>query len=267
MLPLDCSQTASKLLDGASVTALKTESGVRVDLLRNGPDAIVRKQYLNSGFRLLQTIWRQSRAAREFANLQAATAAGLPCTKALGWQEDRRLGLVHSSTVITQFVADTRPLKAVLKELPADAYHARCRTTGEIGRLLAKLHANGILWCTPMPRNLLVQGQPANGRLVLCDLPAAVIFSGPVPAKATLIDLFDAIASPSRRRDFSNTDRLRCLRQYTNHNRAATRKLWQLLNRITVRGHRLRKGFLRTIRGYIFPSRATTRQQAAPNTQ
>lgn len=265
MLRLDTLQRHPRHSQETRVTALKSERSVRVDLLNDGPDAVVRKQYLNSGLRLLQTMGRQSRAAREFANLEAASAAGLPCTKALSWQEDRRLGLVHSSTVVTQFVEGCRPLKEVLRELPADAYQARRRITSEIGRLLARLHANGILWCSPMPRNFLLQGLPDTGRLVLCDLNSAVIFGGRVPAKAVLVDLFDAIASPSRRRDFSNTDRLRCLRNYTDGNRAATRRLWRLLNRITVRGHRSRKGFLRTLRAYILPSRSVAPPQAASN--
>ena len=265
MLPLDSLPNRSSTSQPGDVTALKTERSVRVDLLRHGPNPVVRKQYLNSGLRLLQTMGRRSRAAREFANLEAATSAGLPCTKPVGWAEDRRLGLVHSSTVVTQFVSDSRPLKAVLRELPADAYRARRSITCEIGRLLARLHTNGILWCTAMPRNFLLQGLPDTGRLVLCDLPSAVLFSGRVPPKATLVDLFDAIASPSRRRDFSKTDRLRCLRAYTDDNRAATRKLWRLLNRITVRGHRSRNGFLRTIRAYMFPYRAVASQKAAPN--
>jgi len=256
--PLDLQRLARE-----RIVELKKEPTVRVDLLGRGPEAVVRKTYLNMGLRLLQTIGRQSRAAREFANLTAAAAAGLPCTPALHWQEQRLLGFVRSSTLLTRFVADTRPLKAVLTELPSSSCTVRRRLAREIGRLLAQLHANGILWCTPMPRNFLLQGHPETGQLLLCDLPSAVHFPGTVPPAAALLDLFDAAASPSRRRDFSRTERLRSLREYTGDDRDATRKLWRRLHRLSRRGHRWRKSALMALRTYILPHRPTMARRAS----
>jgi hypothetical protein len=227
----------------------------RVERVGSGSDAVVRKTYRNRGLRLLQTFLRRARAEREYANLALVAARGLPCTEPVGCSAERRLGFVRSSTLVTRYVADARPLKAVLAEAPRAQRRVLARALGE---LLAALHAAGVLWCTPMPRNVLVQGPLVQGsgarpRLLLCDLPAAIDFGHPVPRRCALLDLFDAFASPSRRREWSRTERLRGLIAWARGDRGAARRACAALHRRSVAGHRVRKNFVMALRTYILP--------------
>src|SRR5439155_15357974 len=93
-LPLDDLAAQRRLV-------LKDERSARVEVLGLGAGAVVRKVYRNRGLRLLQTFLRRSRAEREFENLRAATARGLPCTPPLGWCARCRAGFVLDSTLVT----------------------------------------------------------------------------------------------------------------------------------------------------------------------
>jgi hypothetical protein len=237
-------------LAAAARRPIKDEPGSLVERLGEGADAVVRKTYRNRGLRLLQTCLRRSRANREFDNLTAVAAAGLPCTAPLAWSERRCCGFVRDSTLVTRYLPESRSLKSVLQELPAAAAPRR-RLVAEFGALLARLHASGFLWCTPMPRNVLLQGSARDGRLVLCDLPSALRYPAPVPPRARLLDLFDAACSPSRRRELSRTERFRCLLAYARSDRARTRQLWRALRRRSLLGHRLRRSLVLGLRLYI----------------
>jgi tRNA A-37 threonylcarbamoyl transferase component Bud32 len=244
-------------------TVLKDEPGARVELLGSGADAVVAKTYRNRGLRLLQTLWRRPRAAREFDNLAAVAAAGIACTPPRQWSAVRRLGCVLESTLVTSFVADTAPLKAVLAAAPpALRAPTRRRLAAELGQLLLRLHAAGILWATPMPRNVLVAGAAERAQLVLSDAPAAVCWPHAVPDAAVLLDLYDAVASPSRCRDWSRSERMRCLLAYAAGDCARARTLWRALARRTRAGHRLRKNLLMALRTYIL-RRSTTAVRGA----
>lgn len=234
---------------------IKDEPAATVELLGVGAEAVVVKTYRNRGLRLVQTWLRRSRAQREFANLAAVAALGLPCTPPRQWSERRHLGLVLRSTLVTDHVAGTRSLKALLADIGRGGRSpVRAALATALGRLLAALHQGGVLWATPMPRNVLVPtAELATGsfRLVLCDLPAAVHWNGPVPAAARLLDLFDAIASPSRQREWTRPERLRCLRAYCGGDPDRARRLWQTLARRRPFGQRLRKNLLMAVRTYI----------------
>lgn len=230
---------------------LKAEDGVQVELLGPTGEAVVRKVYRNRGLRLLQSFARPSRAAREFRNLQVAAVGGLPCTPPLGFSEDRRSGCVLASTLLTLQVPDTRPLKAVLAGLPRTEMALRRRLLAEMGRLLARLHGIGLLWCASMPRNFLLEGPAAGARLWICDLPTAVRYPRRVPCAAALVDLYDAAGSPSRRRDFSRSERLHLLRAYAGGDRAAARRLWRRLARRRRPAQQLHKAMVRTWRGHL----------------
>ncbi len=232
-------------------TVFKDEPQARVELLGAGPHAVVRKTYRNHGLRLLQSWWRRSRAEREFDNLRAVAAAGLPCTPPLIWSEHRRFGCVRSSTLVTGYVDAATTLKAALGLRPRLSPDLRRTLARDLGRLLAQLHDRGILWGTPMPRNVLVQGLEARPTLVLCDLPAAIRWPHAVATGPALLDLFDAVGSPSRRRDWSAGERFRCLLAYADGDRLRARHLWQLLGRRRRAVHRLRKNLLMAVRTYI----------------
>jgi hypothetical protein len=223
-------------LAAASRRVLKDEPDTTVEVLGDGAAAVVRKVYRNRGTRWLQSFGRRCRARREFDNLTAMAAAGVPCTPPLAWSERRRGGLVAASTLVTGFVAGTATLKQVLRTLAdrRDPGSARTRAAlaTAMGRLCRHLHLAGIAWGTPMPRNALVVGDPSAARLVVCDTPAALVLGRSLlGTELALHDLFDGAFSPSRRRDWSAVERLRLLRAYAAADRDLVRRCWRTLAR------------------------------------
>jgi hypothetical protein len=220
--------------EATAVTVLKHEPSTTVERIGGGGgDAIVRKTYRVLGLRWLQSLWRPSRAQREHDHLVAIARAGVPCLQALRWSAVRRLGGFRSSTIETRFLPDAEPLKQVLQRLPrAGRDRARRELARAMGELVAMLHRAGFLWCTPMPRNVLVLGEPAAARLAVCDTPAVVATGRPLHGgRLARIDLFLGAFSPSRRADWSATERLRWLLGYCRGDRPAARALWRVMVR------------------------------------
>lgn len=233
-------------------TVLKDEPGTRVERVGDGADAVVLKTYRNRGLRLLQTFGRRSRARREHDNLAAVAAAGIACTEPVGWHEQRRFGFVRRSTLVTRFVPDCQPLKTVLAGLaPARAFATRRTILAAMGRVLHALHGAGIVWCTPMPRNFLLQGAPEQARLCVCDVPAAIRAAAPLPTGLRDLDLHDAMFSRSRRHDFSATERWRYLLAALGEDRPTARTTWRRLATRSDWRHRLHKNLVMAWRTYI----------------
>lgn len=217
----------------APIELLKHEPGTTVERVGDDRAAIVRKTYRPLGLRWLQSLWRPSRAEREFLRLQAIGRAGVPCLEARRWSAEPHLGGYRSSTLVTRFLPDSRSLKQVLQRLERRRDRAaRAALATAMGKLIADLHDAGFLWCTPMPRNALVVGDPAAARLVICDTPASLALGRPLGrGRLCRIDLFLAAFSPSRRRDWSATERLRWLLGYCRGDREAARALWRPMMR------------------------------------
>jgi tRNA A-37 threonylcarbamoyl transferase component Bud32 len=241
-------------------TVLKGEPAVVVELLGTGDDAVVRKTYRNAGLRWLQSFGRRSRAEREFDNLGTVARAGVGCTPARGWFEQRRFGCVDESTLVTSFVPASSTLKQVLV---AQRGHTRAGLVTAMGRLVARLHRGGFLWGTPMPRNVLVVGDPARAQLAVCDTPAGIELGRSLHgSRLALIDLFLAAFSPSRRVDFSAAERLRWLRAYCDDDRASIRRLWRRLSRRGVFRNEASRAFAMSWHNYILrPMRSRHRPE------
>lgn len=211
---------------------VKDEAETSVEVLGLGADAVVAKTYRNRGLRWLQTLARKSRAQREHENLAAIVAAGVPCVEPLAWSAARRWLGVDTSTLLTRFVPDCVPLRDVLRASPPAAARTRAALAAAMGALVAQLHHAGFLWCTPMPRNVLVVGDAAAARLVVCDTPSVVHTGRDLHAgRLARIDLFLGAFSPSRRRDWSRVERLRWLLGYTAVDRELARRLWRVMQR------------------------------------
>jgi hypothetical protein len=212
---------------------LKDEPATTVVLVGTGAAAEVHKTYRNRGLRWLQSWGRRSRAHREHDHLAALHAAGLPCLVPLGWSERRRLGGVDESTLRTRWQPDCAPLKQVLREQPpGGTVRPRAELARAMGALVAALHERGFLWCTPMPRNVLVVGAPAAADLLVCDTPASLHRDRDLRGgRLARIDLFLGAFSPSRRRDWTAPERLRWLLGYTAGDRRAARSLWRTMAR------------------------------------
>lgn len=216
-------------------TVLKDEPEALVEVLGGSDErelAVVRKTYRNRGLRWLQSLWRRSRAEREHDHLAAIAASGVPCLQPLGWSAQRRLGGVDASTLLTRFLPDSVPLRDVLRASPRAPFRVRAELARAMGALVAALHRAGFLWCTPMPRNALVAGEPAGARLVVCDTPSCVDRGRDLRgSRLARIDLWLGAFSASRRRDWSRCERLRWLCGYAGGDRAAARELWRALAR------------------------------------
>ena len=242
-------------------TVLKGEPAVVVELLGTSDEAVVRKTYRNLGLRWLQSFGRRSRAEREFDNLSTVAHAGVGCTPPRGWFEHRRFGCVDESTLVTSFVPGSHTLKQVLAGLPHG--RTRHRLVAAMGNLVARLHRGGFLWGTPMPRNVLVVGDPARAELAVCDTPAGIHLGRSLHgSRLALIDLFLAAFSPSRRVDFSAAERLRWLRAYCDGNRALIRRLWRRLARRGVFRNEASRAFAMSWHNYILrPMRSRHRPE------
>lgn len=229
-------------------------------LLKDAPEAVVelfdtdqgrcvRKTYRNRGLQWWQTFARTSRAAREFVNLAAVHRLGVPCTEPVSWSERRRLGFVDESSLVTRYLPEAIPLKQFLATHDR-AGHRRLRRkiVAAAGALVRQLHAGGLLWSTPMPRNMLLVGEPNAARLAVCDVPSAISYARSIlGTEVATVDLFRAAFSPSRCRDYSPGEQRRWLLAYTAGDRAQTRRLWRTLGRRTTMGNDLRRS-LSTVR-------------------
>jgi hypothetical protein len=217
-------------------TILKEELCTRVEILDRDNGRIVRKTYRSRPFLLWRTFLMSSRAAREYRNLAAISAAGVPCVRPVSWSETRIGGCVPESAICTEFVDRAPSLKDVLACLdphrPEDVSNRR-RLCEWIGRLVRELHAAGFVSCRITPRNFLVQ-HDASGprRLLLCDQPAAVQLNGSaIDRRSALVDLYDMAFSRARVETFSAPERLRMLLAYANGDLARARTVWRRLAR------------------------------------
>lgn len=242
---------------------VKDEPEALVEVLGDGSDAVVRKTYRVRGLRWLQSCLRPSRAQREHDHLTAIAAAGVPCLQPLGWSAQRRLLGFRSSTLVTRLLADCRPLRDVLRDPASEVRAARRRLAPAMGALVARLHRAGFLWCTPMPRNALVVGAPAAAQLVVSDTPACIARGRDLHGRHLAhVDLYLSTFSPSRRRDWSRSERLRWLVGYAAGDRAQARALWRSLARRSalqnVVERALAMAWFTYILGWLRPRRTPT---------
>ncbi len=250
-------------LAAQACAVVKDEPAATVEVLGTGSDAVVRKTYRNRGVRWWQSLWRQSRARREHDRLAAIAAAGVPCVEALGWSELRRHGAVDRSVIVTRYVPDSVPLKHVLRAAPSAAARAHLATA--MGALVGALHRAGFLWCTPMPRNALVVGDPGDALLVVCDPPSCIDLGRDLHGgRLGRIDLFLGAFSASRRREWSRAERLRWLLGYTGGDRAAARTAWRALVRRRELQNVVERALAMALFLYILgPSRSRRTNRAA----
>lgn len=240
-------------------SVLKEEPATTVEVLGRGEAAVVRKTYRNLGTRWVQTFGRRARAEREFTNLRAVAALGVRCTEAVVWSARRRFGCVDESTLVTTFLPDSRTLKHVLGELPRGAaWRTRAALATAMGRLVAQLHRGGLVWGTPMPRNVLVLGDAAAASLAVCDTPAAMRTGRSVHGTwLGALDVFAAAMSKSRKKDFSATERWRWLVAYADGDRRLARRLWRGLSRRPHFVHDALRAVAMTWFTYVRPARGS----------
>ena len=116
-------------------------------------------------------LFRIPQAQREFGNMQYAHDCGLPVVEPLGWGLSRRPGRDWFSQLSTVYLeGDT--LREVLGQSGIGA-ERRAELIRESGRLMAIMHARGLIWSTAHSGNIMVN--PQSGReLTAFDLPYAL---------------------------------------------------------------------------------------------
>ena len=143
--------------------------------LSAGP-AVVKRYSEPAVFRLL-TFARKSRAEREARALDlVALAVPDGAIRVLAWGEERRLGCVAWSLLVTaelEHSFDLRRIKMMGERDRADAVRA---VQERLPRLVARLHAQRVFAATLRGKNVLLQ--PATGRIALIDLPYARAVAG-----------------------------------------------------------------------------------------
>ena len=205
---------------------LIVDGRTRLERIEHGRGWLLCKSYSFVGVLSLRTIWRRSRAEREFCNLQALAFAGVPCVQAVRWTEQRARGCVRACAVVTEFVDGADDLRSVLRHLPEST--ERRRLAGELGALVRTLHGAGFRSSTASLRNVL---RLRDGSLALCDQPYASRLWGPIATWARGLDLFDTLFSPSRCNDWTRGERLRGLRRYHGGDAVAARATWRRMSR------------------------------------
>jgi hypothetical protein len=254
----------SRHADGPRLV-LKDEPDATVEVFGTGDDAVAQKTYRNRGLRWWQSLGRRSRAQREHDHLAAIHAAGVPCLVPLRWSEQRRWGGVASSTLVTKFLPGSRSLKQWLRDLPPSSHHrVRANLAAAMGRLLAALHGQGFLWCTPMPRNVLVSGDPAAAQLNVSDTPACIRFGRSLQHhRVADVDLYLTTFSPSRRREWSSPERFRSVLAYTAGDRTTARTLWRRLSRRSSLRNVVERALAMAVFTYILPQLRPRRHEPA----
>lgn len=207
-----------------AVVVLASDPWTRVERIDRPDRSLLRKSYSFGGLLSLRTLWRRSRAEREYRNLQALDEAGVPCVHALRWTESRTHGCVRRCEVLTEFVDGAADLRTALR---VGATPARRRLLAcNLGALLRELHLAGFASSTASLRNVLVL---PDGQLVFCDQPYASRLRGPVADWGRALDLYDTFFSAARCADWTRCERWRGLLAYAGGDSATARDIWRRL--------------------------------------
>lgn len=207
-----------------TAVVLAEDVGARVEALVVGGQHVLRKTYTTSPLLLWRTALRRSRAQREFDNLHALRALGLPTVQALDWSATRSLGCVTQSVLLTVMLGRVSDLR---DRLAAERDSGQRRAIAvALGGLVRRVHAAGLCSTTLTPRNVLC-ADTGEVTLTLCDQPfAARVGRGRWARRLGTVDLFDTFFSPRRIRDWSRVERWRGLLEYCAGDRAAARRCW-----------------------------------------
>jgi len=247
-------------VDSPARTVLKDEPDTFVErravpTADGGHDDVVVKTYRVRGLRWLQSWWRKCRAQREHDHLATIVRAGVPCLQPLGWSAERRFPFgFRSSTLRTRYLPNSVPLKQVLRTLPprGAAGRTRQRLATAMFLLVIRLPRGATLCPNTTLRNSLARAEPAAATLAVCDTPACIATGRPLHGhRLARIDLFLGAFSPSRRRDWSRTERLRWLLGYCDGDRAAARPLWRRMVRRSTLQNELERALAMAVLTYI----------------
>ncbi|MCO5169035.1 MAG: lipopolysaccharide kinase InaA family protein [Planctomycetes bacterium] len=137
----------------------------------DGAPPLVLKRYREPGAFLLRTFLRPSRAQREAGALAMIAAAVGNVVQPVAWAEERRLGFVPRSWIVTTELTGAHDLRHLERLAPDDRALARAAAMVVLPERVAALHRAGVFARNLHAKNVLVQ--PATGRVAFIDLPRA----------------------------------------------------------------------------------------------
>ena len=176
------------------------------------------KVYAYTGLWRLRTLFIVSRARREYFNLLRMAGLGFRVPQPVACGQERTLGFVSVSFVMTRAVEDAVNLRTLI-DAPASAPWPlpspaeRRRLVEEFARTLRRAHDGGFFIHTPKGKNLLLAREGGEYRLYVIDVPFAGIWRWRIfRGSGRVRDL--AVLMRAARQLLSRTERMRFARAY-----------------------------------------------------
>ena len=248
--------TQNSLTTKGGVWVIKDEPFTHIEIIENNDSALVRKKYITKPGLWWRTVIFPSKAFREFRNLSLLKKKGVPCVDAVSWSEERGfLSRVCSCTVETRFVKGCVNLKKFFREVSPETKEGRKKRIAycmAFGRILKKLHEAGIFHGAASTRNFLAHGDSKNPNVIICDVPYSISFRRSIRGKFIgELDLYDALFAPSRKKEFSCTERFRILKIYTDNDSKLIQKIWKRLDKRKRWKNKMIKGMFFVLENYL----------------
>lgn len=129
------------------------------------------------------------RVQREHEHLEHLAAHGIPCTVPLGWTHGYTPEHGFYEILATREIEDAQSLDEVI----------RSGASVDLAPLFAavrRMHEAGFRHQVLYARNIIVGGDPAEGRCFVCDVPRSYIFPGSIlGTRLAIQDIADLVAS------------------------------------------------------------------------
>ena len=176
------------------------------------------KTYAYSGLWRLRTLFITSRARREYHNLLRMAELGFHVPLPTAYGQERALGFVSVSFVMTRAVENAVSLRSLLDApssapWPLPSTPERRRLIDGLAHTLRRAHDGGFFIHTLRSKNLLLAREEGEYRLYVIDVPFAGIWRYRLfRGMGRVRDL--AILMKGARQLLSRTDRMRFARAY-----------------------------------------------------
>lgn len=174
------------------------------------------KVYSYSGLWRLRTIFIVARAGREYRNLRKMAALGFRVPEPVAWGQERTLGFVSVSFVMTRAVENAVDLRTLIDRpgaSPLPPAGERRRLIEEFARTLRRAHDGKFFIHTLRAKNLLLGKEGDRWSLHVIDVPFAGIGRYRIfPGWGRVRDL--AVLMKWARQLLTRTERMRFARTY-----------------------------------------------------
>jgi hypothetical protein len=176
------------------------------------------KIYAYAGLWRLRTVFIQARARREYRNLRALAALGFDVPEAVAYGQERCLGFLGESFLITRAIENATDLRTLMDRpggsgVPMPGPRERSALIEGFARSLRRAHGEGVFLHTLRAKNLLLSNDAGRWRLHVIDVPFAGIWRWRLfPRAGRVRDL--ALLMKGARALLSRTERMRFAKVY-----------------------------------------------------